>query len=148
MIIYVGAIAILFLFVIMMLDLKDFEEDENYSKEETITLLFGFILLKFLWLTFLKMGSDPLYIFDHYFDDPTGIDLIGQSLYNFLLPYFLIIGLILLVALIGCIVLTLKLDKVNKEKSAQQNNHLQYKNSQYGFRQLSRTDNFLSHFNS
>ena len=101
-------------------------------------LLFGFfVLVLFLFLqnTFLQetfLFFDKNFDFVLIFDKLNNIDVIGQVLYNYFLVCFLLAGLILLVALIGAIVLTLRFNSVKK--------------SQLVSRQLSRTDNFLSFF--
>ena len=66
------------------------------------------------------------------FDKLNNIDVIGQVLYNYFISCFLLAGLVLLIALIGAIVLTLRFNSVKK--------------SQLVSRQLSRTDNFLTFF--
>ena len=68
-----------------------------------------------------------------FFDELTNIDLIGQLLYNNYVVCVLLAGILLLVALVGCIVLT-----VNLNGSKHNNRSL---------RQLSRSDVFLSFFN-
>lgn len=131
MIIYVGAIAVLFLFVVMMINIKNIGEAED-SDMYSVSSWGIFIGLKILFLEFLYFNCKlelPLeYPFDHF----NTIDILGQTLYNYFLPCFLIIGLVLLVALVACIVLTLRFNVLKK--------------SQYTFRQLSRTENFLTYF--
>jgi NADH:ubiquinone oxidoreductase subunit 6 (subunit J) len=67
------------------------------------------------------------------FDNLSNIDVLGQTLFNDFFVCFLIAGFILLIALIGAIVLTLRFDNSQKGESA--------------FRQLSRSSNLLSFFN-
>jgi hypothetical protein len=66
------------------------------------------------------------------FDNLGNINVLGQSLFNYYILIFLLAGLILLVALVGTIILSLNFNSRKK--------------SQITFRQLSRTDQFLSHF--
>jgi len=136
-IIYVGAIAVLFLFVVMMLNVKTFS---------TVNLLYtpiisfgGFVLLVQIFLVveksffgFSNSSDFSVSRFQNTFDTLGSIDVLGQSLYNFFVPCFLLAGLILLVAMIGAIVLTLRFSSRRKNELV--------------FRQLSRTDNFLSFF--
>jgi len=136
-IIYVGAIAVLFLFVVMMLNVKTFS---------TVNLLYApfvffgcFILLIQIFLVIEKTffgfsnSSDfSLSRFQNTFDTLGSIDVLGQGLYNFFVPCFLLAGLILLTAMIGAIILTLRFNSRRKNELV--------------FRQLSRTDNFLSFF--
>jgi hypothetical protein len=66
------------------------------------------------------------------FDSLSNIDVLGQTLFNEFFFCFLIAGFILLIALIGAIVLTLRFDSSQKGQTT--------------FRQLSRSSNLLSFF--
>jgi NADH:ubiquinone oxidoreductase subunit 6 (subunit J) len=77
--------------------------------------------------TFFRLWEN-LIIFDLLFN----IDVLGQAFYNQFFTCFLVAGLILLIALIGAVVLTLRFNNIQKGQSV--------------FRQLSRTDNLLSFF--
>lgn len=141
-IIYVGAVAVLFLFVVMMINVK---ADDSFSK---INISFFLKFLFFSVLCFL-VGTLLLFVFLNIFsnqdifllknlnlqtsfDTLYNIDVLGQSLYNYFLSCFLIAGLILFIALLGSIVLTLKYNAKLK--------------TQIFSRQLSRSDKFLSFF--
>lgn len=109
LIVYVGAIAILFLFVIMMLNIKLVEILDNTTRYIPIGLFIGLI---FLWevyliiyqeiLFFPKLNVDNIIILTF-----SNIKQLANILYsNYFL--FLITGsLILLVAMIGAIILTI-----------------------------------------
>ena len=145
LIIYVGAIAVLFLFVVMMLDLKI-----TPLKTEKFFFFFFFSSLFFFFFVFtsslffffcfyeLDFGSlfQKKFVVNSYFfnilDFFSNIDVFGQCLYNYFLICFLIAGIILLLAMLGAIALTLKYNSNVK-------NQLVYK-------QLSRTSNFLTFF--
>jgi NADH-quinone oxidoreductase subunit J len=143
-IIYVGAVAVLFLFIIMMLNIK--KEEDSFLKlnifkniynntKYLVFIFFVVILFLFLQNTFFQesfLRFDTTFDFVFIFDKLYNIDVIGQVLFNYFLVCFLLAGLILLIALIGSIVLTLRFNSVKK--------------SQLVSRQLSRTDNFLSFF--
>lgn len=141
-IVYVGAIAVLFLFVVMMLNVKIHENifAKLFSKNIRNSILaFFFIYLVsvilFVYLNSIFHSQNVNTEFNNsalLFDALNNIDVLGQVLYNYYLICFLVAGLILLVALIGAIVLTLRFNRVHK--------------SQITSRQLSRTDNFLSFF--
>lgn len=140
-IIYVGAIAVLFLFVIMMLNIKD------YNLENTTSSFFQNKLAKFclcsslLYFISVFFGSKTEGVFSSVnsktdlfmVDQLDNIEVLGQVLYNYYIECFLIAGLLLLVALLGSIVLTLTYS--NTKKGQQLPN-----------RQLSRSDKFLSFF--
>jgi NADH-quinone oxidoreductase subunit J len=140
-IIYVGAIAVLFLFVIMMLNIKNNNNKDQKSKIMMHFLYFSFFYLIFTLLfffitkTFCKdsfvMLTSTLEI-SSLIDNLNNIDIMGQVLFNYFLVCFLLAGLILLIALVGSIVLTLRFNTSDA--------------SQLVDRQLSRTDNFLSFF--
>jgi NADH-quinone oxidoreductase subunit J len=143
-IIYVGAVAVLFLFIIMMLNIKNQDNSvlnvsylkSIYDKVKFFIFIF-FIIALFLFLqnTFQQdifLFFDKNFDFVSIFDKLNNIDVIGQVLYNYFIVCFLLAGLVLLIALIGAIVLTLRFNSVKK--------------SQLVSRQLSRTDNFLTFF--
>jgi NADH-quinone oxidoreductase subunit J len=144
--VYVGAVAVLFLFVVMMLNIKVIGGFELISFKIFYALLGSFLLLVSFY-TFVEESffgfRDYLYFerpsevfFDssnlHFnrMDCLSNIDVIGQVLYNYFTPCFLIAGLLLLTSMVGAIVLTLNF-------SSDRKNELFY-------RQLSRSDNFLS----
>lgn len=159
-IIYVGAVAVLFIFIIMMYSLK-------YSVSETINvyntvfeefldifhICFYFIII-YLYLDLQTDLFQPLtnlskinlldspFIIDldvdildieSYGRSLSNFELFGQYFFNYYTSCFLIAGLILLVALIGSIIITLNLSKRSK------NQYILNK-------QLTRTDNFISFY--
>lgn len=115
MIVYVGAIAILFLFVIMMLNIRIVELNENLLRYLPLGGFIGIIfLLEILLVIEKELGSEiPAnlayeYIeWDKHIVDFTNIEQIGHVLYTNYFVAFIVAGLILLVAMIGAIVLTL-----------------------------------------
>ena len=136
-IIYVGAIAVLFLFVVMMLNVKTFTAVSSLYMP--FIFLGSFVLLIQLFLVvekaFFGVSNSSEYALFQYqdtFDSMSNIDVLGQGLYNYFVPCFLLAGLILLVAMVGAIVLTL--------------NFSSHRKNELVFRQLSRSDNFLSFF--
>ena len=136
-IIYVGAIAILFLFVVMMLNVKVYSSSNSFylpflSLGGLILMLQTFLVLEKVFSNSTFWTTNLPYNFNNYLDNLTSIDVLGQSLYNYYLVCFLLAGLILLVAMVGAIVLTLNF-------SSQRRNELVA-------RQLSRSDNFLAFF--
>ncbi|MCR9147064.1 MAG: NADH-quinone oxidoreductase subunit J [Rhodobacteraceae bacterium] len=110
-IVYVGAVAVLFLFVVMMLDVNFAELKAEMAKYMPLALLIGIILLMQFGLAFgnwhMADGAENA----RAAVTPTEMDntkALGMLLYD---KYFLIFqmsGLILLVAMIGAIVLTLR----------------------------------------
>ena len=116
-IIYVGAIAVLFLFVVMMLDIKITESDKNYLKYFPVGSFLGLAFLgEILFIVFDSFESNPqrFIMYSDWSDvvySITNVQVLGQVLYTTYFLYFLIAGLILLVAMLGAIVLTLTFDK-------------------------------------
>lgn len=110
-IVYVGAIAVLFLFVVMMLNI-----DEVKRKFKTINLSFALIVAVALLLelyiivTISDISSFhlPKAIFMPIKADITNTASIGNVLYTDFVYQFQLVGAILFVAMIGAIVLTLR----------------------------------------
>jgi NADH-quinone oxidoreductase subunit J len=116
-VVYVGAIAVLFLFVVMMLDIKITESDKNYLKYFPVGSFLGLAFLgEILFIVFDSFESNPqrFIMYSDWSDvvySITNVQVLGQVLYTTYFLYFLIAGLILLVAMLGAIVLTLTFDK-------------------------------------
>ena len=111
-IVYVGAIAILFLFVVMLLNIKLVEITENSSKYLPIGIITGFIFLyqilySFEEITTINTLSNINPVNYSEFMNSTNIQLVAEILYTDYALYFLISGLVLLVSMIGAIVLCL-----------------------------------------
>ncbi|WP_368344089.1 NADH-quinone oxidoreductase subunit J [Pelagovum sp. HNIBRBA483] len=111
MIVYVGAVAVLFLFVVMMLDVDFAELKAEMTKYMPLALLIGVIILMQLALAFGAWGySDGIETrlaapVDGGIQNTAGL---GTLLYDKYFMLFQLSGLILLVAMIGAIVLTLR----------------------------------------
>ena len=113
-IVYVGAVAVLFLFVVMMLDI-DFNELRRGMKQNApIGALIGGVLLgEFVWmyLTWPELAPDMAEKVSQPMPDAqavTNTHALGRILYTEYVYLFQLAGLILLVAMIGAIVLTLR----------------------------------------
>jgi len=123
-IVYVGAIAILFLFVVMMLDIKVTSKSNDFFKYLPIGSLVGglfiFEVLNTLNYSFIVPNkSDTANTFISWIstvDKVTNLEALGQLLYTYYFIYFLISGIILLVAMLGAIVLTLQFNKTVKNQ--------------------------------
>ncbi len=112
-IVYVGAVAVLFLFVVMMLDINFVEMREGFLQYLPIGGLIAFLLLIELLMMIgtwvlapdtIGAGAAPLPDIGRV----TNTEAIGDLLYTRYLYLFQAAGLILLVAMIGAIVLTLR----------------------------------------
>jgi len=109
-VVYVGAIAVLFLFVIMMLDIDTKKIKHEVNRHIPLLILVCVILFTEIFLV-IKASTIKIYDTASLYAIPAdthNINAIGDVLYtNFILPFELS-GAILFVAMIGAIVLTLK----------------------------------------
>ena len=117
-IVYVGAVAVLFLFVVMMLNVGAEQFRSGLSKYSGPGVVVGVILLVELALLFYgngkvelgKGGSKKIP------DGVTNTEALGHVIYTEYVLLFQTAGLILLVAMIGAIVLTFeKRDRMRKQ---------------------------------
>lgn len=119
-VVYVGAVAVLFLFVVMMLDVDFVELREGFLQYLPIGALVG---IAFLAEILLVVGAwsigpgVPRVIAGPIQENLTNTEAIGLVLYTRYLYFFQAAGLVLLVAMIGAIVLTLR----HKENVKRQN---------------------------
>ena len=112
-IVYVGAVAVLFLFVVMMLDVDFAELRGELAKFVPLAGLIGVILLMELALVFgvWETADSALANRDAITPDLNEVQntaALGQLIYTKYIYLFQAAGLILLVAMIGAIVLTLR----------------------------------------
>jgi NADH-quinone oxidoreductase subunit J len=112
-IVYVGAVAVLFLFVVMMLDVDFAELRAGFAKYLPIGGAIGVILLAELLLvvgawTFAPQAATLIAERIPPADTVSNTKAIGQVLYTKYVFFFQMSGLILLIAMIGAIVLTLR----------------------------------------
>ena len=124
LVVYVGAIAVLFLFVVMMLNIKLAEISERKLRYVPIG---GFLGLLFLGEMILIVNNDlipwlgspemwtvspqtspgPWVSWAQLLEAVTPLESIGVLLYTYYFYFFIVASLILLVAMLGAIVLTL-----------------------------------------
>jgi NADH:ubiquinone oxidoreductase subunit 6 (subunit J) len=126
LIVYIGAIAVLFLFVVYMLNIKILELQELNSKY-IFGLFFGFLflLLSFKFYSLMLFTNDDINTYSNIwvsefksydyelnwlsyslFFKGDNLFLISLILYNHYYIILMVLGLILLVAMIGSIILT------------------------------------------
>lgn len=129
-IVYVGAIAVLFLFVVMMLDVKILETSKDIFKYLPAgSFIGGLFLFEISSLIGDNFSNNP-YIYDNVgssfinnytnfylkLDFFTDINVLGQILYTYYIVQFLVAGLLLLLAVIGAVVLTMNNNSQNTKK--------------------------------
>ena len=103
-IVYIGAVAILFLFVVMMLDIQITTLMFNIKKYIPLALLFaGVILAEIIYLTVFKSSKSNL---NEIVRSSNNTEEIGNVLYTKYFIDFQLSGVVLLLAMIGAIVLT------------------------------------------
>jgi NADH-quinone oxidoreductase subunit J len=111
-VVYVGAVAVLFLFVVMMLDVDFVELRQGFLQYLPVGALVGLIFLVELVLVVGTWATSPSML--KAVETPaaanalTNTEAIGQVLYTTYIHYFQLSGIVLLVAMIGAIVLTLR----------------------------------------
>ena len=103
-IVYIGAVAILFLFVVMMLDIQKTTLMLNIKKYIPIAIVFASIILaEIIYLTIYKsskVNPDTIIRYEN------NTEQIGDVLYTKYFIDFQLSGIVLLLAMIGAIVLT------------------------------------------
>ena len=110
-IVYVGAVAVLFLFVVMMLDISFADLRRDSMQYIPLGLIIGGILLvemgmmMFAWSPSMAAGAN---IAAQAPSNMTNTHALGEILYTQYAFPFQVSGLVLLVAMIGAIVLTLR----------------------------------------
>ena len=120
-VVYVGAVAVLFLFVVMMLDINFAELRSGFLRYLPIGGLIGLVLLAELvlvfgaWITAPEVNTAlgaptpaPLQV--------TNTAALGALLYTRYVYVFQAAGVILLIAMIGAIVLTLRTREVKRQR--------------------------------
>jgi NADH-quinone oxidoreductase subunit J len=110
-VVYVGAVAVLFLFVIMMLDVDFVELREGFLQYLPIGLVIGGIFVFELLLVVGGWAINPSVTKTITAAIPTNVsntEALGLVLYTKYIHYFQLAGMVLLVAMIGAIVLTLR----------------------------------------
>lgn len=115
--VYVGAVAVLFLFVVMMLDVDFVEMKQGFLSYLPLGLFIGVILL-----TQMVVVGASYFIGDTRRpempeDGVSNIEAIGNVLFTEYAFFFEAAGLVLLVAMIGAIVLTLRPSQNSKRQN-------------------------------
>ena len=118
-IVYVGAVAVLFLFVIMMLNVKVTNLTSSIYRYLPISLIFGLIFffefLMLLYTDLVSINTNGLYLLENNFINlwflslipASNISVLGELLYTYYSYLFILSGVILLVSMLGAISLTL-----------------------------------------
>ena len=119
-IVYVGAVAVLFMFVVMMLDVDFSELREGVQRYAPIGFAVGLVLfveLAFVMLSWVAAPAASQLRLLPAPDDMTNTAALGSVLYTNYIFLFQLAGAILLVSMIGAIVLTLRDRKRGKTQN-------------------------------
>ena len=126
-IIYVGAIAVLFLFIVMMLDIKVINYNKDTLKYFPVGLVIGTIFLLETLIIINKHFKSNFYsnlIYENFYanwfdrlDTFSDIESLGQIIFTQYVLQFLIAGNILLLATVSAVVLTINTSSKKKTQS-------------------------------
>ena len=127
-VVYVGAVAVLFLFVVMMLDINFIKLREGFLQYLPFGALLGIVLVVELGILYLTDTSSninsSLSSLEPSINELENTKMIGQILYTKYFYLFQICGIILLVAMIGSITLTLREKEGVKKQNINEQNYL------------------------
>ncbi|GAA0214384.1 NADH-quinone oxidoreductase subunit J [Brevundimonas nasdae] len=140
-VVYVGAVAVLFLFVVMMLDVDFVKLREGYARYLPFGAIISGVLLAEMIMVSVAVvqggatnGRTPV----EPSLDVTNVQAIGRVLYTDYIYFFQAAGIVLLIAMIGAITLTLRhkphikrqniTDQVNRDR----NKSVEVKSAQSG----------------
>nr|YP_009047432.1 NADH dehydrogenase subunit 6 [Ulota hutchinsiae]YP_009047631.1 NADH dehydrogenase subunit 6 [Orthotrichum stellatum]YP_009115197.1 NADH dehydrogenase subunit 6 [Lewinskya speciosa]YP_009231589.1 NADH dehydrogenase subunit 6 [Orthotrichum macrocephalum]YP_009231629.1 NADH dehydrogenase subunit 6 [Orthotrichum diaphanum]YP_009307239.1 NADH dehydrogenase subunit 6 [Orthotrichum bicolor]YP_009307279.1 NADH dehydrogenase subunit 6 [Orthotrichum callistomum]YP_009307359.1 NADH dehydrogenase sub len=140
LVVYVGAIAVLFLFVVMMLNIKIAEIHENVLRYLPVGGIIGVIFLLEIffivdndYIPILPTELSTTYltytVYAEKIQSWTNLETLGNLLYTTYFVLFLVSSLILLVAMIGAIVLTMHKTTQVKRQDVFRQNAIDFKNT-------------------
>ncbi len=123
LIVYVGAVAVLFLFVVMMLNVAQQKNQWFLSKSSSRHIPIGLIISAIIFFEMIIVVGGWKYKPDlinptnsSLYNDISNTHSLGQVLYTDYIHIFQISGMILLIAMVGAIVLTYRQREVLKNK--------------------------------
>jgi len=115
--VYLGAVAVLFLFIVMMLNVKSVDFSKEIIHSLPVGSFVGIIFFSLIIYTYkYNVGGMGEFAYNHlhveyidwksYMHNVSDIDLFSTMLYGYYFPLLLMVGIILLIAMIGAISLT------------------------------------------
>lgn len=107
-IVYVGAVAILFLFVVMMLNIDYGTSKKGWLKIMPFGIVFAIVFIVEIYIAVSNNADNKEAVFLKYTttDNVTNTHAIGEVLYTDFFLHFQLAGMILLLAMIGAVILT------------------------------------------
>jgi NADH-quinone oxidoreductase subunit J len=123
-IVYVGAVAVLFLFVVMMMDVDFATWREGFAKRLPFGISLALALaMQFLLIFYASSINGEIVKQANQVQNLTNTEMIASVLYTDYSYVFILAGLVLLVAMLGAIILTLRhTEGVKKQNIAKQLN--------------------------
>ena len=136
LIVYVGAVAVLFLFVVMMINIDFAQLKTGFLEYMPIGLLVGLVILLELGMMYSTWKYKPDFVKNDLVLKATtnNTESLGLVIYTDYIYFFQLSGLILLVAMIGAIVLTfrrkesLRRQDITKQVSREREDSVELKN--------------------
>ncbi|MCV0413585.1 MAG: NADH-quinone oxidoreductase subunit J [Brevundimonas sp.] len=110
-VVYVGAVAVLFLFVVMMLDVDFLKLREGFARYLPLAIIIAGVLLVEMILVSVAVvqnGAAADAVLGAPRPDVSNVEAIGRVLYTNYVYFFQAAGIVLLIAMIGAITLTLR----------------------------------------
>ena len=111
-VVYVGAVAVLFLFVVMMLDVDFVRLREGYATYLPLAaIVAGILLAEMIMISIVVVqggAAADAVAPSAATPDASNVEVIGRVLYTDYIYFFQAAGIVLLIAMIGAIVLTLR----------------------------------------
>ena len=127
-VVYVGAVAVLFLFVVMMLDINFVKLREGFLQYLPFGSILGIVLIIELGILFLSKNFSEMSLVEYslapQITSTENTKLLGSVLYTKYFYLFQLSGLILLVAMIGSITLTLRKKGKSKKQIISNQNYV------------------------
>jgi NADH-quinone oxidoreductase subunit J len=120
-VVYVGAVAVLFLFVVMMLDIDFVELKQGFQNYFIQGAIIALVLLAEIGVVIAALSGRSTESFNASPDAATNAEALARVLYTDNLLLFQMAGIVLLIAMMGAIVLTLRTRaNVKRQNIAQQ----------------------------
>lgn len=110
-VVYVGAVAVLFLFVVMMLDVDFIRLRQGFTRYLPLAAIVAGVLLAemvMVSIAVVQNGAAADAVMGAPRPDLTNVEAIGRVLYTDYVYFFQAAGIVLLIAMIGAITLTLR----------------------------------------
>lgn len=135
--VYVGAISILFLFVLMLINIRVSELTSYTGNSIPLALIFSVIIYNYLEKNDIRLFTNSessvnvdlatSMKWDGVLISSSHISSIGNIMYTTYFPWLILVALILLLAMVGAIVITVKTPKENKEDWRKRGSYLIFK---------------------